>query len=194
MLLFATRCRRHGLSDNIRQLQRRFNRLLFPRALDSRCNLRRIPLLAVFPENAANLIAIPFVDNLICRQLLLLIHAHVQLGVMHIRKAALCDVQLRRRYTQIKQDAIYLLHAARSNRRVNVPEVTFYQRHTVAHLCQAFFRVGECHIIAVNGNQAAALGQTLCNVQRVSRSAQRRVYVHAIRTNVQAVETLGQQN
>ena len=92
MLFFAACCRRHCAADDIRELDRGFNRLLLSGAV----NLRRIALLAVFLSNAAQLCTIPLVDNLIGRQLLLLIHAHIEPCILHIGEAALGDVQLRR--------------------------------------------------------------------------------------------------
>ena len=52
--------------------------------------------LKTWKHNAAQLCTIPLVDNLIGRQLLLLIHAHIEPCILHIGEAALGDVQLRR--------------------------------------------------------------------------------------------------
>ena len=76
MLLFAQRRARHGRADRPG-------------------NARRIALLAVFIQNAFELILRPLVDDVPRAQAAGRVHAHIERRVVHIRKAALRLVELR---------------------------------------------------------------------------------------------------
>ena len=55
---------------------------------------------------------------------------------------------------------------------------------------QPLARVGERHVVAVDADQPALRRQLLRDVQRMSRAAERRIDIHAVRTDVQTVQTL----
>ena len=181
MLFFALCLARHRALDDIDQLERGLDRFLFALALDRRSDQRRIALFAVFKQDAADLLPAPAVDHVVRGQLLRPVHAHVERRVLHVGKAALGMVQLRRGYAEVEQDAVRARKAEAFEHLVDLAEVALDRGHPLPDILQADLGVFKRLVVPVDADQPAAIMQTLRNAERMSGTAGRRVDINAVR-------------
>jgi hypothetical protein len=97
---------RNGPFDRVDQLLRRGQLLTAPCPRDPACDLRRVALLAVVTQHARDLALVPAVDDLLCGQLLVGIHPHVERRVVRVGEAARPGVDLHRRHTEVQVDEV----------------------------------------------------------------------------------------
>ena len=102
VLLLAQRRGGHRRADEICQLQRGFDGLFRAVRTDLLCDGGRVALLAVFIENAFELLIADGIDQLARGVARALVHTHIERRVLLIGKAAGGIVELRRGNAEVK--------------------------------------------------------------------------------------------
>ena len=136
VLLLPQRRRRHGGADHLHQLPRSLDGGLFPALHDVPGDGGGIAFLAVFKQDAPQLLITPAVDHVPCRQTRRAVHPHIQWGVVHIGKSTLCIVQLWGGDAQVKEHPVHGVDVQVVQHLRQTAEVAVDQRHPVGVLRQ----------------------------------------------------------
>ena len=193
MLLFAQRRARHGRADHIDQFHRGRDWLLRPGANDRPGDARCVALLAVFIQNALEFTLRPLVDNVPCAQPLGRVHAHIERRVVHVGKAALRLVELRRGDTEVKEHAVHGVDAETVKNGGRVAEVAVHELHTVSKRRQTRTGALDGRLIAVDADELSGR-EARGDLLGVAAHAERTVDIDAVRPDVQIFNTLVQQH
>ena len=131
-------------------------------------------------EDAVELIRAVGIHNVIGGKIALGIHAHVERGILHIGEAALCRIDLMRRYAEVEDDTIHLLGMLVREDLFQMAEVVVYDIHMARDIREAFFGRLDSLLILVDADDAALRLQHLGDAVRVARAAQRTIHVRSL--------------
>ena len=193
MLFFAQRRTRHGRADHIDQLQRGRDRLLRPGAYDRPGDARRVALLAVFIQNAFELALRPLIDDVPRAQTAGRVHAHVERSVVHIRKAALRLVELRRGNAEVEEHAVHGADAETVKNGGRVAEVAVHELHTVPKRGQPRAGARDRRFVAVDADERSGR-QAAGDLLGVAAHTERAVHVDAVGADIQVLDAFVQQH
>ena len=184
-------CCRISLFNQLHQLEGGFDRLFFPCPHNFGGDAHGKFFFSVLAQNTDQLLLRVGIDHIIGAQTVLA-HAHIQLGIKVIGKAALGGVQLAGRNAQIQQDTIHLWDAQSLQNLRNVLKIP------IDHLCcrKPLGRCLDGVRVLINGNQSAALlkAQPLCNLGGMSRTSCGPVHIDSVWTDIQSLDCFLQQH
>ena len=118
---------------------------------------RILALLAEITQDSRKLDFIPVVNDGVCRESARVIHAHVQRSIIHIRKAALGLVKLRRRYAEVKQHPVHRGYPEFIEYLRNIAEVPVNKRHFIGILRKTLAGAPDGAFVAVDAYEPAAV-------------------------------------
>ena len=84
----------HGFADNIHQFASRLYRFYRPLFDDKLRNAASPTLLSVIMENTVEIFLTVGIDHIISRKACFRVHPHIERCILHIRKPALCRINL----------------------------------------------------------------------------------------------------
>ena len=194
VLLLAQRRSGHRRADEICQLQRGFDGLFRAVRTDLLRDGGRVALLAVFIEDAFELLIADGIDQLARGVARALVHAHIERRVLLIGKAARGIVELRRGNAEVKEHPVHAADAQLTQHVVERAEVGVYQRHAIHIVREPPLCRLDGSLVAIEGNEPSSRRQAADDLQRVARAAQRSVEVNAVRPDGERVQAFVQQH
>ena len=119
------------------------------------------------------------------------IHAHIERRVVVVGKAALGCVELIRGNTEVDQCAVDGFNAVSVENGADVGKIIVFENDAVGDFRKTCGRGTDSGIVLVDADQFSR-GQSACDFQRVTTTAERTVDINAGGINCQSVHTLGE--
>ena len=146
---------RHRLADDVDELARPLDGLYGALPDDELRDAAPPALLAVIVEDAVELLLAVRLDDIVRRELRLRIHAHVERRIVHIREAALRRVDLVRRDTEVKDDAVDERCPLRLEDLLEMREIAVHDVDVALDVLEALFRRRDGLLILIDADNAA---------------------------------------